>query len=267
MRAIPWKLFSVASLSVAFALVAACGGDTDDGGTTGGLGGSSGSAGSGGSSGSSGAGGSGGGVDCSALDARSDGTECAALLGYTWDGTRCAEVICGCEGTACAQLYDSELECLNARGGCPGVQVPCGNVTCAEGQYCCNASCGTCVAPGEGCTAIACENPGTGGSGGTSSGPELCGHRLCVGNESCCNASCGTCTPPGIDCTDQACPPNCEAMDATGVGPCDAEIGYVWDGDSCDSVSGCDCAGQDCGWVYPNLEVCQAARAMCDGDL
>ncbi len=30
-------------------------------------------------------------------------------------------------------------------------------VTCAAGQYCCNASCGICAADGESCISLACE--------------------------------------------------------------------------------------------------------------
>ena len=39
-----------------------------------------------------------------------------------------------------------------------GLGPECGAVTCNEGQVCCNASCGTCTAPGEACSTIACTN-------------------------------------------------------------------------------------------------------------
>ena len=39
--------------------------------------------------------------------------------------------------------------------------VTCGNVTCAEGLVCCNASCGICVLPSESCTNLECVDGGT----------------------------------------------------------------------------------------------------------
>jgi len=47
-------------------------------------------------------------------------------------------------------------------GGASG-GITCGTVICATGQYCCNASCSMCAAPGVACIQIACL--GTGGSG------------------------------------------------------------------------------------------------------
>jgi hypothetical protein len=44
-----------------------------------------------------------------------------------------------------------------SRGGSSANPVTCGDVTCAEGQVCCNPSCGICTAPGGACTAQLCE--------------------------------------------------------------------------------------------------------------
>ena len=249
------------ALGVAVLVAAGCGGNSSSDGT-GSSGGNGGTAGSGGGSGGSGggSGGSGGGGNaCAAQDARSDGSKCALLAGVAFDGTQCVEIICGCEGSDCDELFGTVEQC---EASCLGSGVSCGPKTCARGQVCCNESCGVCTKPGGACPAIGCEPEPDGGTG-----VELCGHVICAPGLECCNESCGTCIAPGGGCTDILCEPNCEAMDAVGVGPCDLELGYVWDGDSCDSISGCDCAGQDCGWVYPSPEVCAEARAMCPGDL
>jgi hypothetical protein len=41
--------------------------------------------------------------------------------------------------------------------GCVADENPCGDVTCAPGLVCCNASCGICTPPGEVCIQIACD--------------------------------------------------------------------------------------------------------------
>jgi hypothetical protein len=45
---------------------------------------------------------------------------------------------------------------LKPRGGALG-PTQCGANTCAAGQWCCNASCGTCVSPGGACTNVICD--------------------------------------------------------------------------------------------------------------
>ncbi|MBX3270250.1 MAG: hypothetical protein KF729_08310 [Sandaracinaceae bacterium] len=46
-------------------------------------------------------------------------------------------------------------------------------------------------------------------------------------------------------CTSPACP----AQDARGDGVCNLVLGYRWDGERCEVVSGCACAGAD--WRSP----------------
>ncbi len=77
--------------------------------------------------------------------------------------------------------------------------VTCGDVTCAEGLVCCNASCGICAAPGEKCNQQACGMPYM-----PTSLP--CGMNTCNVGQVCCNASCGTCTAPGATCDTKPCP-------------------------------------------------------------
>jgi hypothetical protein len=76
-----------------------------------------------------------GGADCSGLCSCVDTVLCA--IGYHFDAN----------ANVCACVPD-------AIGG-----GSCGGNTCGKGQYCCNASCGTCAPIGAACTQIACASP------------------------------------------------------------------------------------------------------------
>jgi hypothetical protein len=60
----------------------------------------------------------GGGTTCVPMDARSDGTECGQILGYTFAGRRCEPVECGCEGSECDDLFASFGDCRRAYAAC-----------------------------------------------------------------------------------------------------------------------------------------------------
>lgn len=55
---------------------------------------------------------------CDAQDARSSGFACATLTGFSWNGTTCEPVLCGCVGTECARIAPLEEECLADHRGC-----------------------------------------------------------------------------------------------------------------------------------------------------
>ena len=55
----------------------------------------------------------------------------------------------------------------------------------------------------------------------------------------------------------------CEPMMAGGVGGCEAELGYLWDGTACRLTSGCSCEGRDCASLYDTQETCIAAHTTC----
>jgi hypothetical protein len=57
-------------------------------------------------------------VECRPMDARSDGTLCFALLGYSFTGETCAPVICGCEGTECQEIFASAAACRTTYADC-----------------------------------------------------------------------------------------------------------------------------------------------------
>lgn len=80
------------------------------------------------------------------------GTHCEVVDGRATcapDVNPCSLVLCAA-GTQC--IADATgAHCVPLTG------VTCGKTTCASGQYCCNASCGMCAAPGVACIQIACE--------------------------------------------------------------------------------------------------------------
>lgn len=66
------------------------------------------------------AGGSGNGAPepCAPLDARSAGTLCAGVAGYTWNGTICEPVMCTCAGDDCGSLFQTAEQCDRAYQAC-----------------------------------------------------------------------------------------------------------------------------------------------------
>ncbi|NOY90055.1 MAG: hypothetical protein GXP55_02515 [Deltaproteobacteria bacterium] len=128
-------------------------------------------------------------------------------------------------------------------GGTDGGSVVCGASTCSGGQVCCNASCGICADPGEGCIAIACTDAGLPDAGS-------CGATTCGGGEQCCTG----CTPDdafcmstssGVACPDYACPPPPICGD-TACGPSDICCDNPCDGTTFCSSAGAGCPVFDC---------------------
>ena len=91
-----------------------------------------------------------------------------------------------------------------------------------------------------------------------------CGPTLCDLGDVCCNESCGICTAPEGACSAIACVPSCDAQDANGEGACEAELGVVWRGDYCSSISGCSCVGADCANLYESVDACLSAHRDCE---
>ena len=104
--------------------------------------------------------------------------------------------------------------------------------------------------------------------------PRVCGGATCAPDaDRCCPwYDCFTgetellCPVGGNACPDQAaCPAQgpCDPLRARGEGPCEAELGGTWNGETCESISGCECVGLDCGALYPDFDACFAAHAEC----
>ena len=104
----------------------------------------------------------------------------------------------------------------------------------------------------------------------------LLGALFCAGLVGCLSHTRGDTSDSGPVATDAPIPPvdtclcigdaprgACDPMIANGVGGCEVEIGYAWDGTSCRSISGCDCVGRDCASLYVDQASCIAAHSTC----
>ena len=125
-----------------------------------------------------------------------------------------------------------------------------------------------------------------GGDLGTDAGPDLgmegdeCSPEAACGAglQCCVMAECdgtvttdeGICRGLEVECPILPdCPPPdpCRVMDARGVGDCDLALGVAWDGEACVFLSGCECAGADCGDLYANTADCERATEECDSEV
>lgn len=167
---------------------------------------------------------------CEPMDAKPEGA-CEAILGWAWDGARCQQLVgCNCVGEDCGKLFASEADCLRDHEACPCVRqdvTPVGLCEVILGWYWDGGKCDALV----GCSC---------------SGPD-CGELF---------AGPGECNKAHLKCL-------CRAQDARGVGPCLAILGYRWNGESCEGISGCSCEGFDCDLLSPTLATCQAVHDGC----
>ncbi|MEZ4375416.1 MAG: hypothetical protein R3B07_31685 [Polyangiaceae bacterium] len=149
-----------------------------------------------------------------------------------------------------------------------GRGAACGDTQCAVGEVCCNASCGICAKPDEGCILLACDpgggtDPGTPGDPGTPDDPpgQPCGDTVCGQGQECCNASCGTCVEAGGACDQRACEP---------AAPPGEQCGNNWCGEGtwcCNATCGmCVAEGEGC--IEPDCgrDVCDAQEAQAAGN-
>ena len=196
--------------------------------------------------------------------------------------------------------YQVGLGAHDAGPGDGGAPMPCGPTICGAGLVCCNESCGICTLPGQGCTAIACvldaglPDGGPISCGGPMRAPCPMGSWCDFPDESVCGSGgeWGECRPS----FDVVCPPEvrpvcgcdgrdysspcdafvsgtdyafegrcspCSPDDARGIGMCEAEVGYAWDGMICTALTGCDCEGSDC-WRYGSIEQCVDEHLGCN---
>ena len=198
--------------------------------------------------------------------------------------------ICAPEGGSCIEIGCS------GDGGLPDVDAgpvreSCGSVLCDEGMVCCNESCGICTPPDGACIALACE-PTCGGLGGFDcpdglfcdyAPGDFCGGADATGVCQVRPDACDTLYDPVCGCdgvthgnvcsanaagTSVAYPGpclNCAPMDVREVGTCEPLYGFAWDGVSCWPVSGCSCAGADCGSLFATAAECERVYAGCSG--
>lgn len=177
-------------------------------------------------------------------------------------------------------------------GGMDAGPIACGANTCQQGDYCCNASCGACAAPGESCTEEECVEPvvcdgnvcadtasccpgcpGEPASCSDASGacPAIacvlvCGDEVCDADSTICCPGCDGefCGGPSGECPAIDCPAGpCDAQDVRFEGECEPAPLYWWNGSSCVGDTGCECIGVDCDATFSDPVSCEAAYAMC----
>ncbi len=222
---------------------------------------------------------------CEPQDAEGAGL-CEIILGWAWNGRGCEAIVgCECLGEDCDQLFSSPGECLAAHETCPCAPQDAQGVGACEailGYAWDGSQCNAVV--GCSCTGADCDEIGT-------LAECLAEHRKCIcraqdafgegpcdlflgyrwNGESCESVS--GCSCVGADCaalspTLAACqalhePCPCRAQDAAGEGPCDLFLGYRWNGESCESISGCSCVGSDCGNLFSTLAKCEQTNGGC----
>lgn len=216
--------------------------------------------------------------DAGARDGGSPGTPCGPNV--CAPGTECCNESCGhcvAPGGSCTEEFCAPVTCggqvcpvgtAECCPGCPGERATCAGPggeclpvacpgcaagECGDGQLCC-PTCDDgylCVSPELGCPEIECPHPGCETSADCESG--ACCTDCTTGEGYCTSGPCAACPNPGP----------CAPMDAAGVGPCDAELGVVYDGGRCHTLSGCSCSGADCGRLYPTLAACVEATWSC----
>jgi hypothetical protein len=173
-------------------------------------------------------------ISCAPQDAMGVGP-CDAIVGIFWDGFRCTwHSGCNCEGEDCDESFDSVEACYEAHAGCASACDPMD----AAGAGDCERALGV-VWTGRDCRSISgCECAG-----------EDC-DRIYKSFDECLASVTG-------------CPATCGPMDVAEVGTCEPVHGWFWNGSECRVLSGCECAGEDCGRLFPDPEACAAAHAAC----
>ncbi len=191
-------------------------------------------------------------AECTAQDAAGDGA-CMMILGYAFNGRTCTELGgCDCVGDDCDEIFNSREACRDAYKPCldnecepmdaVGVDVQCpghyGYAYHGEEEGC--VGIGGCDCAGDDCEQLY-----------SSKSECLTDHAHCADNGS------GTDPVPGPG-------PTCSPWDVEAQGPCDMELGFGYDGDSCVSFSGCDCVGADCDRLTAEPEDCEKQIRDCD---
>jgi hypothetical protein len=177
---------------------------------------------------------------------------------------------CECPAPPPGCTYDGS-PCVCSHLSCPVEH--CGRELCGPGTTCCNASCGTCVGPGEDCVAVECapdcspQDARSGGRCAASAGwawdGEACREIACRCEGSDCDA-----VYPTLEACNayfSACPAvDCTSDDAVGTGGCDAVLGYAFTVRGCFAISGCSCVGADSSAVVGRTEPeCSDVHASC----
>ncbi len=162
---------------------------------------------------------------------------CTDLLGVQWNGAVCADLHgCSCTGADCPGVYGTYTECWAERRGCPGL---CASQHVTPVGAVCDVSWGPYWRGSAGCESfVACD---------------------CTGED------CDRPYPdkPACERANRGCMGRCGPEDAAGSGTCATDLGVVWNGTVCVPITGCTCAGADCGDLYASIEDCAFAHRGC----
>lgn len=201
---------------------------------------------------------------------------CDAVLGSMWDGRHCIEISgCDCEGEDCEDIYQDFGECVRDHAECPPICEPMDVHPVGvcrvilgwhfDGESCVPLSACNCL--GEDCDGLfrdaeECERI-------HADCQVDCQPQHIIPRGECavvlgvfwdgreCRAL-SACECEGADCEDlfdsideciddhEPCRDICAPWRVEGEGPCDAVLGWYWDGFQCRELSGCDCVGEDC---------------------
>ncbi len=133
------------------------------------------------------------------------------------EGTHCALVEVQCVQAPCERVAECVPDELEAVPLPEGQGQACGKNTCAQGQVCCNASCGICTEPGGVCIQLACDEGDDDNEGGTDK--PTCAATTCPVGQACVEG------PGGAECKDPDGAANCAAT-------------LCLEGTYCDDISG-----------------------------
>lgn len=192
-------------------------------------------------------------VDCRPQDAYGAGPCTASLGAFAWNGVECAELHgCECIGSECAATFASHMQCVAFFESCGRTCGGRAGAVCNPGEYCDFPEPHYCGGADE--TGVCRTRP-------DACPPEI---RTVCGCDGVTYASPCDAYTSGTDVArDGACDATCSAQDARGSGSCDLFLGYAWTGSGCTGLSGCSCAGADCGSLYASESDCLDAHAGC----
>ena len=171
--------------------------------------------------------------------------DCSDILGYAFNGYTCTPINgCECQGSDCDGLYLLWTQCIWAHYEC--ADVVCDLMYSAQGTGDCDALLGyRYEGPQSGCQpAQGCECEGW-----------LC--SFLYDSKEQCHASHRTCETNAF----WGCPPWQTAPEGT----CEKLLGYTFDGERCEPLTGCTCVGSDCSLVDTNIEICEKRTRDCTG--
>lgn len=178
-------------------------------------------------------------VSCDADDVKAT-QGCKDAFAYYWNGTSCQPLNgCGCEGPDCGNLSKTYDECKEKHLDCLITPVSCGP---------------TQVKATDGCKKVL----GYYWNGATC---QMLNGCECVGQCDQVSPTYDECAKLHAPCTEPG--PACAPQDIKGEGMCKKQLGFAWNGQYCDSITGCSCVGNDCAAMFTSEDSCKKKYGSC----